>query len=187
MWKPTLEMTGIKCLRTGTLKPRWNYFFQIKKTLPKFLKDEIKKKKKRTGSGQFTEQMKLTTTKCGSSRWLPSALITNPFWDSAGQGNSKNHVLRPFLWWQCEGGQCCLRTTFLLHMNCPIKPHKPMNQHAFWCCPTWHYSKRGWELVLRDGCMSHLRKSLKKSQNNRPKGPIPTRNVASPLQMNGIL
>jgi hypothetical protein len=57
MWKPTLEMTGIKCLRTGTLKPRWNYFFQIKKTLPNFLKDEIKKKEKKE-PGQVNSQNK---------------------------------------------------------------------------------------------------------------------------------
>jgi hypothetical protein len=92
--------------------------------------------KKRTGSCQFTEQMKLTPPKCGTSRWLPSALTPNPFWDSAGQGNSKNHVLRPFFCVMAMG-----RGT-MLHLNhlstpyeLPHEPHERMNQHGFLVLP----------------------------------------------------
>jgi len=36
-----------------------------------------------------------------------------------------------------------LSTAYELPLNHPDQPHQPMNQHGFWCCPTWALFQKG--------------------------------------------
>jgi hypothetical protein len=68
LWK----LIGITCLRIGALKPWWNYFLEMFKTLPRPWKDENKKKEKKNWVAFFKTVSYLDPTILIKTKDLPN-------------------------------------------------------------------------------------------------------------------